>query len=372
VDGVFQDPKTHNRRERPLPGSALDAVLQQVSKALYPALQALLPLPDLDNPPALVLVPTGDLHRLPLHALPWLSYDRRLLDGYAVSYASTIDILIQTTKRSAARDGLVALAPGLPGATEQQLLMYGHALATMLASLTGGKLLLGAQATVAALLRDRVAAGVRWVYIAAEGRPGGIDAMRAGLLLHDEQGEQAVWLSAAEIAHLLDLSGVEHLDVSADVGPDLDQGVGLVPALLQRVARSVQVTLWPVRVDAATLLSLWTWEHLLQGEMNKAAALRGAMQRLRRCTGREAAAELRRLATALPADEPAQYDMEAMAAALAQQMRPFLRAADWVPFVLHGAPLTTPRAATTPSDHHAHDVQHPARTEEGDDAHRTR
>jgi hypothetical protein len=72
---------------------ALEHALETLAGVLYPALAPLLPPPNPANPPALVLVPTGALHRLPLHALPWPTRDQRLLDGYTVSYATSADVL---------------------------------------------------------------------------------------------------------------------------------------------------------------------------------------------------------------------------------------------------------------------------------------
>jgi hypothetical protein len=85
---------------------------------------------------------------------------------------------------------------------------------------------------------------------------------------------------------------------------------------------------------------------LRKGETNKARALRDAVQRLRRCSGREAAAKLRELAANLnlflPCDDPAHGQLETLAREVEEQGRPFRLSLDWAPFVLHGAPITTP------------------------------
>jgi CHAT domain-containing protein len=290
-------------------------------------------------------VPTGALHRLPLHALPWPTRDQRLLDGYTVSYATSADVLPLAADKPAAPTGVAALAPGLP---PEQPLPGTLAEASHLAARAAVAPLLRTQATHAALLEQRVAAHVRWVLVATHGRAGGGDPTRAGLLLYDDEGAHPAWLSASEILCLLPLDGVEHLGLGAcsthaDTATAGDRLAGLLRALLYRGARSVQATLWPVHDDAAALVSAWTWEALLEGETNKARALRGAVQRLRRCTGREAAAELRRLAAGLPlpANDPAYGHLEAMARTVAKEGRPFLLSPTWAPFVLHGAPLTT-------------------------------
>ncbi len=334
---------------RALPGGAperesgaLDGVLRTLGRALHPALSPLLPPPDPDDPASLVLVPTGALHRLPLHALPWPTVTKgRLLDGYAVSYAASADLVALAGRRPAAGGGAAALAPGLPEAAP---LPGALAEAAALAALAGCAPRLRRRATVRALLDERVAAGVRWVLLATHGLAAGPDHGQSGLLLYDERGREEVWLTAAEILARLPLEGAEHLALGACSAHALDPApgdrlAGLVRALLYRGARSVGATLWPVRDDAAALVNTWTFEALLGGEPDKAKALRAAVRRLRRCGGPEAAAELRRLAAQLPPDDPAREAVDEMAADLGERSLPFARTVDWAPFVLHGAPL---------------------------------
>ncbi|HWE60846.1 MAG TPA: CHAT domain-containing protein, partial [Chloroflexota bacterium] len=335
-------------RGMPGMGGTLDAALLKVARALHPVLAQLLPPFDPERPPTLVIAPTGALHRLPLHACPWPDQARgRLLDGYVVSYTTTADVLLLASQKPAARAGVAALAPGLPIARDQPPLAGSLAEACALARGAGGSLLLRGQANLATLLRERAAAGKRWVLLATHGRAGGAHAARSGLLFYDEQGAEPVWLSAAEILGRLDLEGTEHLALTAcsthadDAAPG-DRLAGLLRALLYRGARSVQATLWPVRDDAALLVSAWTWEQLLAGTPDKAGALRAAVLRLRACTGQVAAAEVRRLGATLPAGDPALSDLECMAADLASQPRPFAHTAAWAPFVLHGAPRIAP------------------------------
>jgi hypothetical protein len=329
-------------------GGTLDAALLKVARALHPVLAPLLPAFSLKRPPALVLAPTGALHRMPLHACPWPDLGRgRLLDGYIVSYATTADVLLLASRKSAAPAGVAALAPGLPITVDGLPLAGSLAEACALTYSAGGRPFLRGQANLGVLLRERAAAGKQWVLLATHGRAGGTHAARSGLLFYDEQGAVPVWLSAAEILGRLDLEGTEHLVLTAcsthadDAAPG-DRLAGLLRALLYRGARSVQATLWPVRDDAALLLSAWTWEQLLAGTPDKAQALRAAVLRLRRCSGQEAAAEVRRLGTTLPADDPARADLERMACDLAPQPLPFTRTADWAAFVLHGAPRIAP------------------------------
>src|SRR5579883_2850027 len=251
-------------------GATLDAALLKLARALYPALAPLLPPFDPERPATLVMAPTGALHRLPLHACPWPDPARRVLDGYVVSYATTADVLLLASRKPATPAGVAALAPGLPSAAGRPPLVGSLVEACVLAQQGGASPLLRRRANLAALLREHGAARKRWVLLATHGRAGGRHAARSGLLFYDEQGQEPVWLSAAEILGRLDLEGAEHLGVTAcsthadDAAPG-DRLAGLLRALLYRGARSVQATLWPVRDDAALLVSAWTWEQLLAG-----------------------------------------------------------------------------------------------------------
>ncbi len=323
------------------------ALLAPLAGALHAALAPHLPPPDADHPPSLVLVPTGALHRLPLHALPWPSDDQRLLDGYAVSYATTGDVLAFTVPRPSAAGGAAALAPGLSPDGRPGDLPGALAQACRLAARSGGGLWLRREASVARLLDDQVAARVRWVALATHGMAGGAEAARSGLLLYDAAGAEGVWLTAQEIIAHLPLAGVEHLELGAcsthadDPAPG-DRLAGLLRALLYRGARSVGATLLPVGDAAAALVSSRTWAALLGGEANKALALRAAVLRLRDSTGAEAREALGELAMAPGLTEVERANLLSVAAALGEQARPFASTLDWAPFVLHGAPLVAP------------------------------
>ena len=105
---------------------ALRGISDRVIPVIAPLLEAATGREELlsrDREPAsphLVLVPTGAMHRLPLHALPWAPrgisrWDRetRLTDRYAVTYANMADVLPLVTSRKVVTDGIASLAPGL-------------------------------------------------------------------------------------------------------------------------------------------------------------------------------------------------------------------------------------------------------------------
>ncbi len=324
-------------------GLVLDSALGTLARALYTTLAPLLPPPDAAASPNLVLVPTGTLHRLPLHALPWPSKANRLCDGYAVSYVSSVDVLPLSADRPAASTGLVALAPGLAGGSGDGELAGALAEAATVGGLAQTAPLLRRQANLHALLAEQVLDQCRFGLAATHGMAGSGEHGRAGLLFYDERAEGPAWLTAAEVLARLRLRGMEHLDVGACATHALDplagdRLAGLVQALLYKGARSVGVTLWPVSDVAAALVGTWTFEALLGGEQDKARALRAAVRRLRESKGAEAATELRWLAAALPRGDPARHALEDDAAVVGEQSRPFARTAVWAPFVLHGAP----------------------------------
>ena len=323
--------------------------------------------------PHLVLVPTGAMHRLPLHALPWAprgiarwDRDTRLTDRYAVTYANMADVLPLVASRPVAPDGIASLAPGLglragdeaPHATVAlaaalaraagERLNPGETTATMADGGPSGKvtLRLRERASRDAILGQACLAGKRFGFVATHGRAGGL--IDSGLLVHsgrsmpdrpmtplqdvltaDVQHEtyrgddaEGTWVTSAELLARLDLGGVDHLQLLAcsthadDPAPG-DHLSGLLTALLIRGTRSVGGTLWPVDEVAAVLVGWHMGNALIGGETNKADALRHATRWLRTATPAAVAQVLVHLATALadvlPFTDPAHEAIQALA-----------------------------------------------------------
>jgi len=326
----------------------LEGVLCGLATALIPSLQPLLPAPDPADPPTLVLVPTGPLHRLPLHALPWPDPDgsARLLDGYTMTYTVSADALALVHAKAAAVAGAAALAPGLAESAGGPEPVGTLAAACWVAGTE--RAALREAADVRALLESGMTAHRRWVLLATHGRASQGAHAEPALLFRDPAdpaSSEGVWVHAGELLARLPLAGVEHAALAAcsthaEDPTSGDRLAGLLRALQYRGARSVQATLWPVRDDVAALVTMWTYAALMKGgERNKARALRTAVQRLRTCTGGEAADALRELATALPQDDSAHIQMEQYAQAVAAEEMPYTDVAMWAAFVLHGAPL---------------------------------
>jgi len=356
TDGVEMVDALADRMLRPLTsgdpaaGKVMELLLSRLSRVLYPALAPGLPPMDRDEPPNLILVPSGALCGLPLHALPWPGGNVRLLDGYAVSYISSTDALVSLVRRPSVPAGMAVVAPAISGSPGHSESPAALAEASAIAAAADVSPLLRRDATVASLLDRPDTASLRWVHLvthAVASGGGRAGSGLSGLLLYDEHGAEGVWLTAQEIWARLPLDGVEHLAISScsthiDDRPPGDRMAGLLRAFLYRGVRSVQATLWPVLDVAAALVDTWTWEALLAGEVNKARALRAAVLRLRTCSGPKAGAELQRIASSLPDGDPARPAVDAMATELQSLRQPFARTTDWAPFVLHGAPLVAP------------------------------
>jgi len=386
------------RQGYPAVDSVLEWVLHKLSEALYPVLSELLrPLArpesatrvgqgDVSDVPTLILVPTGNLHRLPLHACPWPSRKMRLLDHYAVSYATSADVLVLARRKPGATSGVTTFAPGLKEYIKDRCdppvvaLAAAHYMAEK-ARLAGepASSFLKEKASIAALVDGNVAGGRQVVYLGTHGRSG--ESLRqartarslplsrspvptnqlrskeprrrdaaplSGLLLYDRDERQGAWLLAAAIAAELRLSGVELLMLAAcsthaDEAQPGDRLAGLLRAFFFAGARSVQATLWTVYDDASSLVCTWAWEELQGDTLNKAVALRNAVLKLRDCTGAEAAEKVRHLAKGLAIargdDDRTVKGVRGIASALqSYSPHPFRHVTDWAPFVLHGDP----------------------------------
>ena len=369
----------------------LDGALRAIADRLIPAIAPQLPYIDDGRPgPAgghLVLVPTGAMHRLPLHAMPWAPrgiarWDgtTRLVDRYPVSYASTADLLPLVEARRVAPGGVVSLAPGLglrPGDVEPHATV---ALAVGLACVARSRrtcedapadvvLRLRAGASRDAILGQSVLAARRFGFVATHGRAG--RAVGSGLLVHAGLPVAAgpgstpspapeptgTWVTAAELLARLDLAGVDHLQMLAcsthadDPAPG-DHLSSLLAALLICGARSVGGTLWAVNEVTAVLVGLKVGTALIGGETDKARALRDATRWLRLASSEEVASTLAELgasiAGALPADDPAHAAVAALATHVAARSQPgdppFGDVVHWAPYVLHGAPIVGHRS----------------------------
>ena len=305
----------------------------------------------------LVIVPTGHLHRFPLHAMPATPGSQReagavcLIDRFVISYASNTDILPRANRRVATTDGVATVAPGVGTGTESHETHTAVAFAQALAARNRGTAVVRNQATHQAVTTGSVLAGNRLGFVASHGRAG--RTTKAGILLHSGEATDTdgKWLVASDIVANLRLDDVDHLQLIAcethannpEPGDILQ---GLLPAIMVRGARSVGGTLWEVQEVPAVCVGWWLAGMLLGGETDKALALHRVVQRLRASTCgelRETLIEIRQSLTDAPdADARGLAAVDAKIASISIHdlgVRACQQPDRWAPYVLHGAPL---------------------------------
>lgn len=312
----------------------------------------------------LVIVPTGHLHRFPLHAMPINPDSQRgavdvcLNDRFVISYASTTDILPRANRRVASTDGVATVAPGVGTGTEGSETHIAVAFAQALAARNRGTAVVRNKATHQAVTTGSVLAGKRLGFVATHGRPG--RETKAGILLHSGEAADTSgqWLVASDIVANLRLEDVDHLQLiacktHADNPEPGDLLQGLLPAIMVRGARSVGGTLWEVQEVPAVCVGWWLAGMLLGGETDKALALHRAVRRLRASTCgelRETLIEIRQSLTDAPAvDARGLAAVDATIASISIRdmgVRACQEPDRWAPYVLHGAPLMCNAAGT--------------------------
>ena len=303
----------------------------------------------------LVIVPTGHLHRFPLHAMP-INPDGQgdatcLNDRFIISYASTTDILPRASRRDATEGGVAAVAPGVGAGRGSNETHIAVAFAQALTARDRGTAVIRTQATHHAVTTGAVLAGKRLGFVATHGRSG--RETKAAILLHsgEEADPSGRWLTASDIVANLRLEDVDHLqliacETHADNPESGDILQGLLPAIMVRGARSVGGTLWEVHEVAAVCVGWWLSRMFHDGETDKALALHRAVRRLRASTCgelRETLIEIRQSLSNVPdADARAIAAVDARIASVGihdMGVRACKYPDRWAPYVLHGAPL---------------------------------
>jgi len=344
--------------------NALEDALAALGRDLWPTLTPLLeracpgwqtPLAD-ETVPHLVVVPTGDLHRWPLHLLPLPDGSGQVLDRFAVSYGATADTPHYCLRHPVSdMPRLLALAPSADLPFSVLEARAAQALAPGLAVRQGST------ATVEGL---RAAAGsARWVALATHAQGGSADDPVGRVLLHD--GDRCVWVRPHELIARVRLRA-EHMSLTACLAHGTnpaagDNLVGLTRALLYAGCRSLLTTLWAIDDAEAAVLDHAFWELFLTTEQSADRCLR-AVLRARRDGGLDWLAErgarmLERLSDLPHADVAAleglmgrveQWELEARLQATGGVIReaealhagakePVERAGTWCAFLLYGA-----------------------------------
>jgi CHAT domain-containing protein/tetratricopeptide (TPR) repeat protein len=217
-----------------------------------------------DNPPQLVIVPHGPLHRVPFHAL--FDGQRYLIERFELMYAPSVTLLALCRQRAPRRTGC-ALVIGVPDPSIPAVAEEVRAVAQQL---DGAVVYLDEQATLATLRAEAPHCAI--IHLACHGIFRSDNPSFSALKLYDG------WLTAAD-ARSLDLSGALVMLSACESGRSQvlggDEIVGLTRALLGAGATTLMVSLWLVQDDTTAALAVRVYDQLRHGA-EPAAALRAA------------------------------------------------------------------------------------------------
>jgi CHAT domain-containing protein len=218
----------------------------------------------------LVIVPHGVLHYLPFHALhDGTGY---LIDSFTVSYAPSASVFAHC-QRKAPRTSGSSLILGVPDSQAPLILDEVRSVAGILPD---AELIVGPEANEAAL-REKGSLS-RLIHIATHGSFRQDNPMFSGIRLG------GAYLSLYDLyqlkleAELVTLSGCA---TGLNVVAPGDELFGLIRGLLYAGAHSLLLTLWDVN-DRSTADFMTQFYRRLVGNADKASALQGAMQELRK------------------------------------------------------------------------------------------
>lgn len=223
---------------------------------------------------AVVLMPQGNLHYLPLHALRLDG--QYLIERHPVSYAPSASVLTACRTTRSRNDAVEAGVLGDPGGD----LTHARTEARAVAELLGTEPLIGRSADRRAF--EELAGRADVLHYAGHARFDETNPMASGLVLAD--GDLVTAADVAAFAgfkpSLVTLSGCE-----TGIGRDHpgDDFLGLLRGFLHAGASSVLASLWRVPDDATSKIMYHFYECLREDpESTRAAALRYAVLRVRR------------------------------------------------------------------------------------------
>lgn len=228
------------------------------------------PIQSLVSTSHVVLVPHGFLHYVPFHAL--LDGDQYLLDRFSISYAPSASVfsLCQDKQPRWKNRSLVL---GVPDAMAPFIGQEAKAVASLLPR---ARLFLGKEATIRQLETEGKQS--RFIHIATHGLFRQDNPMFSSLRLGDARLTLFDLYSLDLSAELVTLSGCG-TGLNYVVGGE--EIIGLVRGFLYSGAHSVLVSLWDIQ-DKSTAEFMTAFYLRYRRTKNKAAALQGAMQDLRR------------------------------------------------------------------------------------------
>jgi CHAT domain-containing protein len=373
----------------------LERLLRDLGGDLGPLIKKALDPAALGNGrPSLILMPTGALHRVPFHAIPWMAdgatWDgtTRLADVARVSYVATPDVLVLRAREAArgpalgaladthettparpevAQTTLAAVAPGVADVSGERVpnltVALAHATTRLVPRGSQALVTTRARATRHAVLGQAALAGVDIALVATHGRAGeDTGGRRSGLLLHADHGAspgvgqadlgdargtgpEGTWVTARELLTRLPLDGTRHVqllacETHADGPAPGDELAGLVSTFLIRGAASVAGTLWAVNEVAACLVGWWLTRAVADGA-TPVNAFHGAVDRLRHARPGDIVEALDHMRPATTTDEAALAAVDACRAhyrSCTPDWQPFASPVHWAAYVFHGNP----------------------------------
>jgi len=217
----------------------------------------------------LVIVPHGQLHYLPFHAL--FDGEKFLLDSYTILYAPSASIFA-LCHNPGAEAGEGSLVLGVP---DERAPLIRQEVESVHSALTGSELFLGAAATHEALAQK--AKSCRVVHIATHGSFRPDNPMFSGIRLGDGYLHLYELYQMRLPVELLALSGCA---TGLNVVAAGDELLGLIRGALYAGAKSLLLTLWDVH-DGSTAQFMEAFYRRWRGPTAKAEALADAAREVR-------------------------------------------------------------------------------------------
>jgi CHAT domain-containing protein len=217
----------------------------------------------------LIIVPHGQLHYLPFHAL--LNGEEFLLDSFTISYAPSASVFA-LCHAAASGNGMDSLVLGVP---DEQAPMIRQEVESVHRALAGSELFLGEAASHDALASK--AKSARVVHIATHGSFRPDNPMFSGIRLGDGYLHLYELYQMQLPVELLALSGCA---TGLNVVAAGDELLGLIRGALFAGAKSLLLTLWDVN-DSSTTQFMESFYRRWQGPVTKAEALAGAAREVR-------------------------------------------------------------------------------------------
>ncbi|MFN8494087.1 MAG: CHAT domain-containing tetratricopeptide repeat protein [Caldilineaceae bacterium] len=309
----------------PLPGQRLRPMRRwlDLGMALFAPLRS-----QLKQKRHLVFVPHALLHYLPLHALVDLAQLTQV-SATSASYAPSASIFfakLSQGQQNAPFSPSRRLAIGVNAGG----LTHAEAEARWVAHHLDGALLVGEQATPAAVLQALQAADI--IHISCHGLFRQRRPMESALMVYEGEVNAAALLTQVKLkARLVTLSACDTGLNRLEPG---DEPLGLTRAVLGCGAHTLLATLWPVHEVPTRLFMTHFYTQWLRG-LNKADALRAAQRWLATLTWADLRQQLGEFGLSATECEPMLTLFQAMLAG----GHPFDHPYYWAPFVLIGDPI---------------------------------